>query len=103
MTEANESVGLTASEHIERIYEHAHAPIFDYAIVNTAPFSPETLKRYAAEGASPIEADIERIEKLGVRCIAGDFASEENLVRHAAGRVTGALLEMGRAAVAGQR
>jgi len=98
MTEANESLGLTASEHIERIYDHARAPVFDYAIVNTAPFSPETLKRYAAETASPIVPDIERIEKLGVRCIAGDFASEENVVRHAAGRVTSALLALGRAA-----
>ena len=82
MTQANESLGLTASEHIERIYEHTRAPIFDYALVNTAPFSPETLARYAAEGASPIVADIERIEALGVRCIAGDFASEESVVRH---------------------
>ncbi len=49
MTQANESLGLKASEHIERIYEHTRAPIFDYAIVNTAPFSPETLERYAAE------------------------------------------------------
>jgi uncharacterized cofD-like protein len=48
MTQANESLNLTASEHIERIYEHTHAPIFDYALVNTAPFSPETLARYAA-------------------------------------------------------
>jgi uncharacterized cofD-like protein len=95
MTQANESLGLTASEHIERIYEHTRAPIFDYAIVNTAPFSAETLARYAAEQASPIVADIPRIEALGVRCIAGDFASEENVVRHNANRVTSALLALG--------
>lgn len=95
MTQANESLGLTASEHIERIYEHTRAPIFDFAIVNTAKFSPETLSRYAAENASPIEADIERVERLGVRCIAGDFASEDSVVRHAANRVTGALLALG--------
>jgi len=103
MTQANESLGLTASEHIERIYEHTRAPIFDCALVNTAPFSAETLARYAAQGASPIVADIERIEALGVRCIAGDFASEEAVVRHAAGRVTGALLALGRAAGAERR
>lgn len=95
MTQANESLGLTASEHIERIYEHTREPIFDCALVNTAPFSQETLDRYAAEGASPIVADIDRIQALGVRVIAGDFASEGNVVRHAAGRVTGALLAMG--------
>jgi uncharacterized cofD-like protein len=98
MTQANESLGLTASEHIERIYEHTRAPIFDCALVNTAAFSAETLARYAAQGGAPIVADIERVEALGVRCIAGDFASEESVVRHAAGRVTGALLALGRTA-----
>jgi uncharacterized cofD-like protein len=102
MTQANESLGLTASQHIERIYEHTHAPIFDYALVNTAPFSPETLARYAAEGASPIVADMERIEALGVRVIPGDFASEESVVRHAAVGVTNALLALGEAAMAGK-
>jgi uncharacterized cofD-like protein len=99
MTQANESLGLTAAQHIERIYEHTRAPIFDYALVNTAPFSPATVARYAAQDAAPIHADIERIEALGVRCIAGDFASEETVVRHAAGRVTGALLALGRTAL----
>ena len=94
MTQANESLGLTASEHIERIYEHTRAPVFDCALVNTAPFTPETLARYAAEGASPIVADIDRIETMGVRVIAGNFASEENVVRHAADRVTEALLSL---------
>jgi uncharacterized cofD-like protein len=94
MTEANESLGLTASEHILRIYEHTRAPIFDFALLNTAPFSPDTLERYKAEGAEPIVADIERIEALGVRCIAGDFAREDGVVRHA-NRVTGALLALG--------
>jgi uncharacterized cofD-like protein len=98
MTQANESLGLTASEHIERIYDHTRAPIFDYAIVNTTSFSAETIKRYAAETAAPIVPDIDRIEKLGVKCIAGDFASEENVVRHATGRLANALLELGRSA-----
>jgi len=100
MTEANESLGLTASEHIERIYEHTRVPIFDYALVNTAPFSAETLDRYAAEYATAIVPDIERIEALGVQCILGDFASEGSVVRHASDRVTDALLSLGRMALA---
>jgi uncharacterized cofD-like protein len=94
MTQANESLNLTASEHIERIYEHTRTQIFDYAIVNTGKFSPETIARYAAEGASPIVPDVERIEALGVRCIAGNFASEENVVRHMATRVADTVLEL---------
>jgi uncharacterized cofD-like protein len=94
MTQANESLGLTAAEHIEKIYDHTRTPIFDYALVNIGEFSVETLMRYAAEGAAPIVPDVERIEKLGVRCIVGDFASEENVVRHQAGRVADTVLEL---------
>ena len=36
MTQANESLGLSAAEHIQRIYEHTRRPVFDYAVVNTA-------------------------------------------------------------------
>jgi len=96
MTQANESLGLTAADHIARIYDHTHANIFDYAIVNTAPFSAETVARYAAQGAGPIEADIARIESLGLRVIAGNFASEDALVRHDTGRVADTLLELAR-------
>jgi uncharacterized cofD-like protein len=99
MTQANESLGLTAAEHIEKIYDHTKAPIFDCALVNTAPFSPETLARYEAECAAPIVADVERIQALGVRCITGDFASEENVVRHATDRLAETLLSLERTAV----
>ena len=94
MTQANESLGLTASQHIERIYDHARAPIFDYALVNTAPISPGLLQRYAAEGATLIEPDIERIEALGVRCIPGNFVFEGDVLRHNYDRVTDAVLQV---------
>jgi len=96
MTQANESLGLSASQHIERIYEHTRAPIFDYAIINTAPVSAAMLLRYAAEGSVPIEPDIDRVEAMGVRCVVCNFLSEGDVLRHAPDRVTGALLELGR-------
>jgi uncharacterized cofD-like protein len=94
MTQANESLHLTASEHIERIYEHAGQPIFDYALVNTAPVSREIRDRYAAEGAEITIADVDRIEALGIQCITGNFAAEGDVLRHAADRVTDALLSL---------
>jgi uncharacterized cofD-like protein len=97
MTQPNESLNLTASQHIERIYEHAHHAIFDYALVNTAPISRVLLDRYAGEGSSPIGADIDAIEALGVRCIVGDFAAEGDVVRHASDRVSDAILRLGMA------
>jgi uncharacterized cofD-like protein len=95
MTQANESLNLTASQHIERIYEHTRQPIFDYALVNTAPVSQTVLERYASESAAPIEADIDRIEALGVRCVTGNFAAEGEHLRHAADRIAQAVLRLG--------
>jgi uncharacterized cofD-like protein len=95
MTQSNESLGLTASQHIEKIYEHTGQAIFDYALVNTAPVSETLLRNYAREGAAPIVADIERIEALGVQVIPGNFAAEGDTLRHNADRVAETLLHLG--------
>ncbi len=95
MTQANESVHLSASQHIERIYEHAGGAIFDYALVNTATVPRSARARYAAEGAEPIAADIEQVERVGVRCITGDFLGAEEVLRHDYERVAEALLTLG--------
>jgi uncharacterized cofD-like protein len=95
MTQSNESLNLTASQHIEKIYEHTGQAIFDYALVNIAPVSETLLRNYAREGAAPILPDIERIEALGVRVITGDFAAEGDVLRHNADRVADVLLHLG--------
>ena len=85
MTQANESLGLTASQHIEKIMQHAvgvQAPIFDYALINTGAISAGRLEQYAREGQEPIEADLERVRALGVEPVTGDFVHEGDLLRH---------------------
>ncbi|MBB5055339.1 putative cofD-like protein [Granulicella aggregans] len=101
MTQANESLGLTASQHIEKILCHAGGqkrPLFDYALINTAPISPALLERYAREGQQPIEADLDRVRSLGVEPITGNFVHEGDVLRHDHDRVTERLLELGLAA-----
>jgi uncharacterized cofD-like protein len=85
MTQANESLGLTASQHIEKIMQHAvgaQSGIFDYALINTGPISAVRLEQYAREGQQPIEADLERIRALGVEPITGNFVHEGDVLRH---------------------
>ena len=100
MTQANESLGLTASQHIEKILEHcgshAHggARIFDYALINTAPIRPETIAQYAREGQSPIEADFDRIRALGVEPIPGNFVHEGEVLRHSYDHVAETVLNL---------
>lgn len=94
MTQANESLGLTASEHIEKILEHARQPILDYALINTGPIRQETLSQYAAEGQIPIEADLDRIRALGVIPITGNFVHEGDVLRHSYDVVAATALDL---------
>jgi uncharacterized cofD-like protein len=106
MTQANESIGLTASQHIEKILQHcgvgfdssspaSQPKIFDYALINTAPISPTLLEQYAREGQLPIEPDLDRIRALGVEPIPGNFVHEGNVLRHDHDRVAAAVLQLG--------
>jgi uncharacterized cofD-like protein len=93
MTQANESLGLSASEHIRAIYDHAGCAIFDYALVNRQPASDALKAKYALEAGSQIQVDIGEMEKLGVQPIFGDYLFEENgVARHAFHTIAGDLL-----------
>jgi len=77
MTQANESLNLTASQHILAIYKHARHEFFDYALVNQTPASATLVAKYSEKQQSQIVVDADRIEALGVKPILGDYLTEE--------------------------
>jgi uncharacterized cofD-like protein len=93
MTQANESLGLTASDHLRALDTHAGRKIFDTALVNRKPLSPALKAKYALEGASQIVADTAEIEALGVRPVLGDYLEEAHVARHASRHVAEELLK----------
>ena len=95
MTQANESLGLTASDHIRALNNHAQAQIFNYALINSAPASPDLKAKYALEGASQIVADLDAIKALGGVCpVMGGYLEEAGVARHATDRVAHDLLQL---------
>ena len=95
MTQANESLGLTAADHIRALNHHAQvARIFDYALINRTPVPIELKAKYALEGATQIVADLEVIEALGVCPVLGDYLEEGDVARHATHKVARDLLEL---------
>src|SRR6202521_4212790 len=77
MTQPNESLGLTAADHIRALNSHAQVErIFDYALINRTPASSEMKAKYALEGATQILAELEAIEALGVCPVLGDYLEE---------------------------
>ncbi len=94
MTQANESLNLTAADHIRALNRHARQQIFDYALINRTPVSEELKAKYALEGACQIVVDLEAIEALGVVPVLGDYLEEAGVARHNTARVATDLMQL---------
>jgi uncharacterized cofD-like protein len=94
MTQANESLGLSAADHIRALNAHAHAQIFDYALINRTPVSEQMKANYAREGACQIAPDVDAIEALGVIPVLGDYLEEAGVARHNTTHVARDLMQL---------
>src|ERR1700756_4701285 len=94
MTQANESLGLTAADHIRALNRHAQTQLFDYALINRTPASENLKAKYALEGAAQIVADLEAVEQLGCCPVLGDYLGEGEVARHATDAVARDLLDL---------
>ncbi len=82
MTQAGETDGYSASEHLNVLIKHSHPRLLDYCIVNTASVPEDILKRYLQENSSMVAADTYKIRALGYRAIEDDIISVKEFVRH---------------------
>jgi 2-phospho-L-lactate transferase/gluconeogenesis factor (CofD/UPF0052 family) len=94
MTQANESLGLTAADHIRALNRHAQKQLFDYALINRMPASDEMKAKYASEGACQIVNDLDAIEAMGVIPVLGDYLEEGAVARHNTARVARDLMQL---------
>jgi uncharacterized cofD-like protein len=94
MTQANESLDLSAADHIRALNTHAGRQLFDYALLNRTPVSSEMKAKYALEGAAQIVLDLDAIEALGVCPVQGDYLDEGKVARHATERVAQDLMAL---------
>jgi uncharacterized cofD-like protein len=94
MTQANESLGRTAADHIRALNDHAGGHIFDFALINRVPVSDDLKAKYGLEGASQIVGDLDAIEAMGVCPVLGDYLFEDAVARHDTDRLARDLLEL---------
>ena len=94
MTQANESLGRSAADHIRALNDHAGFQLFDYAMINRTPVSNELKAKYALEGASQLVVDLEAMEAMGVCPVLGDYLFEDAVARHATDRVAHDVLNL---------
>ena len=92
MTQPGETQHYSVADHIEAIYAHTKRPLFDYAVINRTAVSPGLLRRYASQGAEPVDPSFDRLDRMGLPYVTGDFIDQKGVVRHHRGRLAALLL-----------
>jgi uncharacterized cofD-like protein len=82
MTKRGETDGFRSSSFVECLLEYLAPATLDAALVNTAQAPDRIRQRYAAESAFPVEADVARIEAMGIKTVARSLASSRYFMRH---------------------
>ena len=83
MTQPGETDGYTAADHLQTIYDHVGANLFDVVIINSNLNMPShVLAKYTLDGAVPVAPDLERLQKMGVEVLSADLISLHEVVRH---------------------
>jgi uncharacterized cofD-like protein len=94
MTQPGETSGFSAYDHIKAIYEHTDSQIFDHIIVNKNGNRKDLLKKYAEEGAYPVEDDIEKLKKLNINIVEGKLIQGGDYIRHDPHKLAETILEL---------
>ena len=76
MTQAGETTGYTASEHVEAINKHIGSGIVQAIVVHNEPIRTPLKEKYAVQNAEPVIYDTERLLSLGLEIIEGDIISK---------------------------
>jgi uncharacterized cofD-like protein len=94
MTQPNESLGMSAADHLRVVFDHSPLPLFDNVLVNASPLPPEVLVRYSETGATPVLCDAAELAAMGVRVVKGDFATDAIVARHNPHRLASELVRI---------
>jgi uncharacterized cofD-like protein len=94
MTQAGETDGYTAADHLDALQRHGLSGVIDVVLVNDEPVSEDLLDSYAREGARPVVVDAGRMRDMGVRVAHAPVIAQSQVVRHDPERLAHALLHL---------
>ncbi|MGM8366056.1 gluconeogenesis factor YvcK family protein [Virgibacillus sp. W0181] len=83
MTQAGETTGYTATDHVKAITDHIGDDTIDAVVVNNKPIAKKVKDVYAEENAKPVIYDTDRLLEMGIQVIEGDIIDHSKLMlRH---------------------
>jgi uncharacterized cofD-like protein len=83
MTQAGETHGYAASDHVRALYDHMSCAFINTILVNNEEVPPDVQLRYKEELANPVAYDLPQLSDLGLEVVHADIAYLENgALRH---------------------
>ncbi|WP_285858437.1 YvcK family protein [Neobacillus niacini] len=83
MTQAGETHGYSASDHVRALYDHMSCAFINTILVNNEEIPPDVQLRYKEELANPVSYDLPGLSELGLEVVHADIANLENgALRH---------------------
>ena len=83
MTQQGETIGYSATDHVEAIHKHVGNPFIDSILINEVDLPDRVKASYREENAEPVLIDIGELESMGIEIIERDIAiTIDGAVRH---------------------
>jgi len=92
MTQPGETQDYSVADHVRAIYEHTRQGLFNFVVINRTRVTPRLLRRYAAQGAEPVEPSLEELQRMGLSYVTADLLHQDGVIRHDQARLTNLLL-----------
>jgi uncharacterized cofD-like protein len=92
MTHPGETPGFTVSDHVRAIHQNTGHKLVQWVVMNNQPIAPEVARRYRAQGAEPVRADVAELQRMGLRCVFDGLAEVHAVIRHDSKRLAHLLL-----------
>ncbi|HET8945613.1 MAG TPA: uridine diphosphate-N-acetylglucosamine-binding protein YvcK [Candidatus Polarisedimenticolia bacterium] len=96
MTQPGETDDFTAAAHLAALTRLAGVRLVDYYLSNSRAIAPSLRRRYAADGAIPVEMDRAALRAMGAAPVERDLLREDGdaKIRHHEGKLGRALLRL---------
>lgn len=95
MTQAGETTGYSAADHVQAIDEHIGEGCVDSIVVQNEPIKQRVRAVYAEENATPVVYDTERLLEMGLEIIEDDIIDHsKTALRHNTDKIAKLLYSM---------
>ena len=95
MTEAGETDGYTAADHVRAIYDHTEYGLFQYVLLHKGRISRRLLDTYRKQGSCPVKNNMKELRQLGLTSVVADLVSTHGgKIRHDEGKLGRLLFEL---------